>query len=129
RAASLELLFPDGRPGAQENAGVAIRGLSSRYKSLTPKHSFTVVFRRQYGATKLDFPLFPDTRVHEFNALALRGNVLDSWVNSQVDFNHLVCRLLLEKKKREITQAILYSSICRPRDTAANAIASCPTQL
>ena len=90
RAASLELLFPDGRPGAQENAGVAIRGLSSRYKSLTPKHSFTVVFRGQYGATKLDFPLFPDTRVHEFNALALRGNVLDSWVNSQVDFNHLV---------------------------------------
>ena len=63
RAASLELLFPDGRPGAQENAGVAIRGLSSRYKSLTPKHSFTVVFRGQYGASKLDFPLFPDTRV------------------------------------------------------------------
>jgi hypothetical protein len=74
----------------QENAGISLRGLSSVQKSLTPKHSFTAVFRRRYGMTKLAFPAFPDTPVRKFNALVLRGNVVDSWANSEVDWNHKI---------------------------------------
>jgi len=88
RAASFEILLPGGRRGRQENAGLSIRGLSSGKKSLTPKHSFTAVFRRRYGVTKLDFPLFADTTVTRFNALVLRANAVDSWANSEVDWNH-----------------------------------------
>jgi hypothetical protein len=90
RPASVELLLPDGSPGFQADGGLALRGSSSEYDSLTPKHSFTALFRKEYGPSKVDFPVFPDTEVQEFHGLVLRGNVLDSWVNSETDFNHLV---------------------------------------
>ena len=90
RPASVELILPDGRPGFHVNAGLAIRGNSSQYNNMTPKHSFTAVFRREYGAAKVDYPVFADTPVREFNDLVVRGNVLDSWVNSETDWNHLV---------------------------------------
>jgi hypothetical protein len=90
RAGSFEILPLAGTPGVQENGGISLRGLSSVKKSLTPKHSFTAVFRRRYGVTKLPFPAFPDTPVQRFNALVLRGNVVDSWANSEVDWNHMI---------------------------------------
>jgi hypothetical protein len=44
RKASIELFIP-GKSGTQADGGVSLRGFASRVKSLTPKHSFTVVFR------------------------------------------------------------------------------------
>lgn len=90
RGASFETLFSDGQAGVQKNAGVSMRGYAAQIKSLTPKHSLTVVFRRRYGVPKLKFPVFPHTDVREFNALVLRANALDSWVNSEVDWNHRI---------------------------------------
>jgi hypothetical protein len=90
RPASFEILHPGGQLGVQEEAGVCIRGFSSGKKSLTPKHSFTVVFRRRYGTTKLEHPLFTDTAGKRFNALVLRANAVDSWANSEQDWNHSI---------------------------------------
>ena len=90
RGASFEMIFADGQAGVQENAGVSMRGYAAQIKSLTPKHSLTAVFRRPYGAPKLKFPVFPHTEIREFNALVLRANALDSWANSEVDWNHRI---------------------------------------
>ena len=79
RAASVELIYPDGRPGFQENAGLAIHGNISRDKGFTPKHSFNALFRGRYGATKLDFPLFTNSTVQKFDRLVLRAGSTDTW--------------------------------------------------
>ncbi|HXJ59152.1 MAG TPA: lamin tail domain-containing protein [Verrucomicrobiae bacterium] len=79
RAASAELMFPDGRPGFHVQCGLRIHGGVSRYKAFTPKHSFSLLFRRAFGASKLDFPVFPASSVHEFDQILLRGCSTDSW--------------------------------------------------
>ncbi|MGB2808261.1 MAG: lamin tail domain-containing protein, partial [Sedimentisphaerales bacterium] len=79
RPASIELIYPDGRDGFQINAGVHLHGGASRNHSSTLKHSFRLVFRGIYGPTKLNFPLFQDSDVEEFDQLVLRGSSGDSW--------------------------------------------------
>ena len=53
--ASVEMIFPDGRTGFQENAGLKHFG---GYYTNFPKKSFRIGFRSQYGATKINYPLF-----------------------------------------------------------------------
>ena len=52
---SVEMIFPDGRPGFQENAGLKHFG---GYYTNFRKKSFRIGFRSQYGATKVNYPLF-----------------------------------------------------------------------
>ncbi len=54
---SVEMIFPDGRPGFQENAGLKHFG---GYYTNFRKKSFRIGFRSQYGATKVNYPLFDD---------------------------------------------------------------------
>jgi hypothetical protein len=53
--ASVEMIFPDGTPGFQENGGLKHFG---GYYTNFPKKSFRIGFRSQYGATKINYPLF-----------------------------------------------------------------------
>ena len=53
--ASVEMIFPDGTPGFQENAGLKHFG---GYYTNFPKKSFRIGFRSQYGATKINYPIF-----------------------------------------------------------------------
>jgi hypothetical protein len=78
KAGSAELMYPDGRPGFQINCGVRIHGGVSRINSFTPKHSFSLLFRETFGASKLDFPLFTNSTVRKFDQLVLRGSSTDS---------------------------------------------------
>jgi len=79
RETSFELIFPDGAPGFQVEAGLRIHGYSSRYHWFTSKHTFRVNFRDRYGPAKVHFPLFPNTRVNDFDQLVLRGCSTDSF--------------------------------------------------
>ena len=79
RAASLELIYPDGREGFQENAGIRIQGGAFRRFDLTLKKSFRMVFREEYGVPKLDFPLFGPDAAEEFDNFILRANSNDAW--------------------------------------------------
>jgi hypothetical protein len=79
RETSIELLFPDGAPGFQVEAGLRMHGYSSRYHWFTSKHSFHLNFRDRYGPSKLHFPLFPDTSVNDFDQIVLRGCSTDSF--------------------------------------------------
>ncbi len=80
RAASIELIHPDAlAEGFQIDAGIRISGASSRNSSFTPKHSFRLLFKDEYGPSKLQFPLFADSQVEQFDQLVLRAASTDSW--------------------------------------------------
>ncbi len=71
KASSLELINGDNSDGFQENAGIRIRGGFSRSTS-NPKHSFRFIFREEYGAGKLDYPLFGPTGAASIDKFDLR---------------------------------------------------------
>ena len=53
--ASVEMIFPDGTPGFQEDGGLKHFG---GYYTNFPKKSFRIGFRSKYGATKINYPIF-----------------------------------------------------------------------
>lgn len=88
RAVSIELLRPDGDPGFQVNAGLRIRGGASR-TSENPKHSFRVLFKEEYGAEALEYPLFGETGAKRTEKFDLRCEQLVAWhyfVSEWADF-------------------------------------------
>ncbi len=78
RPVSVELLRPDGTEGFQIDAGIRIRGGFSRSGG-NPKHSFRLFFRSEYGVSKLEYPLFDDEGVAEFDNLDLRTAQNYAW--------------------------------------------------
>jgi hypothetical protein len=72
RPTSVELVFPDGRHGFQIDAGLRIQGGVSRF--IANKQSFRLTFRQQYGATRLQFPLFGQDAAAEFDSITLRSS-------------------------------------------------------
>ena len=86
RPGSAELILPDGTRGFQIDAGVRIQGGASR-NTTHPKHSFRLLFKSQYGADKLRYPLFDDTpggqdATDEFDTIILRAGYNKSWAHS-----------------------------------------------
>ena len=72
RPSSVELIYPDGRDGFQADAGLRIQGGASRLPGLSPKHSFRLLFKRDYGSAKLEYPLFGPDAAAEFDTVILR---------------------------------------------------------
>ena len=86
RPASVELFDPAGEEeGFQVNCGIRIQGGSSRSPNF-PKHSFRLLFKRDYGPGKLDYPLFRDQpegedATDEFDTVILRAFFNNSWTH------------------------------------------------
>ncbi|MFP6873113.1 MAG: CotH kinase family protein, partial [Verrucomicrobiales bacterium] len=79
RPASFEILDPGGiKDSVQSNCGLRIRGGYSRSTS-NPKHAFRLFFRDEYGAGKLDYPLFEGEGVDRFDKVDLRTSQNYSW--------------------------------------------------
>jgi hypothetical protein len=78
RPASLELLPSKHEPGFQIDCGVRVRGGVSRNDD-NPKHSFRVLFRREYGASRLDYPLFGDLGASSFSNIDIRSSQNWTW--------------------------------------------------
>lgn len=78
RAASIEWIDPATGGNFGINAGIRIHG-GPYSRSGNPKNAFRVNFRAEYGASRLEFPLFPDTDVASFDTLALRSIWNYSW--------------------------------------------------
>ncbi|MCP4847047.1 MAG: hypothetical protein GY899_03760 [Verrucomicrobiaceae bacterium] len=79
RALSVEMIFPDGTSGFQEDAGVTHYG---GYFTNFSKKSFRLYFRDEYGAKKLRYPVFDgfDYNIppaQEFDSLNLRSGSHD----------------------------------------------------
>ena len=79
KALSIEMIFPDGKKGFQENAGVTHYG---GYFTNFSKKSFRIYFRGEYGTTKLRFPIFDgfeyeNPPAQEFDSINLRSGSHD----------------------------------------------------
>lgn len=83
RPVSLEFLDPaDATASVQANAGIRIHGNGSRSANGQPKHSFRVEFRGAYGDATLRYPLFPGSKVAEFDSLILRAQNAHGWTRA-----------------------------------------------
>ena len=78
RAASIEWIDPSTGEHFGVNAGLRIHG-GPYSRSQNPKNALRVNFRAEYGLSKLEYPLFPDTDVETFDSLALRSIWNYSW--------------------------------------------------
>lgn len=81
RPASVEIVFPGGTGPVRSPAGVRIQGGWNRRPEESPKHSFRLVFRKRYGAGKLNFPLFGPGGAQEFDELILRAGCNNTWLH------------------------------------------------
>lgn len=82
RACSIEYLRPDGEKGFHLNCGIRLQGGFSRYN--TPKHGLRLLFKSDYGPSKLSYDLSPDSSVQEFDTLVLHGGYNDHWLAGNV---------------------------------------------
>ncbi|NLH17688.1 MAG: hypothetical protein GX455_14015, partial [Phycisphaerae bacterium] len=82
RPASIEWINPDGSTGFQVNAGLRAYGGAFRRMDLTRKKSFRLLFKREYGVPKLEFPFFDaENAATRFDTLILRAGANDGWNN------------------------------------------------
>jgi hypothetical protein len=82
RPASVEYYDPKDQNWFQVNCALQLHGGASRVPEKTPKHSFRLEFKSEYGPSKLDFPVFnePDATT-QFNSLVLRANFGYTWLH------------------------------------------------
>lgn len=76
---SVEMLLPDGSTAFALNAGIDLHGNASRNPIKNPKHGFKLNFRGDFGESKLEYRLFPDSPADEFDDLVLRPDFNGSW--------------------------------------------------
>jgi hypothetical protein len=67
--------------GFQIDCGIAISGNFSRLTH-NPKHSFRLKFKRDYGSSRLEFPLFPTSPVDEYDTLTIRTGHNQGWATN-----------------------------------------------
>ncbi|MBN1675755.1 MAG: chitobiase/beta-hexosaminidase C-terminal domain-containing protein [Kiritimatiellae bacterium] len=79
RPTSVELIHPNGDGGFQVDCGIRLSGAGSREWCYTKKKSFSLRFRAEYGASRLNYKLFPDSPIESFNYLRLRAGLNDHW--------------------------------------------------
>ncbi|WCJ60185.1 lamin tail domain-containing protein [Fontisphaera persica] len=84
RAASVELILPDGRKGFQANCGIRIQGNASRDNNRLAKHSVRLLFKSEYGPSKLRYDWFGGG-VQQFDNLILRAGFTDTWATRYSD--------------------------------------------
>lgn len=73
-----EYMRPDGKKGFYLNCGLRIQGGVSR--TGIPKHSLRLVFRSDYGTGNLNYAVFPDSSVTQFDTLTLHASFNDHWL-------------------------------------------------
>ena len=84
RAGSVELFSDDGSRDMQVNCAVRMQGGVGRNPQFL-KHSFRLLFKRGFGPTRLDYPLFQDATedaggaTEEFDTVILRSGFNNTW--------------------------------------------------
>ena len=69
----------------QTDCGMRIQGGASRNPFNASKHSLSLRFRGEFGASKIDANVFPEGEITEFNSLHLRANYNNSWIHRFTD--------------------------------------------
>lgn len=61
------------------NCGIKLHGGHGRLAEKNPKHSFRLQFKKDYGASSLDYPLFGEKGPQKFDQIVLRCHYGNSW--------------------------------------------------
>jgi len=78
RPINVEYFEPGGGVGFNVQAGIRVHG--GRSRTFSPKKSYRIYFRKSYGGPgRLDYPLFEDSEVTEFDKLILRAGYNDAF--------------------------------------------------
>ena len=80
RPVSMELIDPIGGSLLEVEAGLRLMGGTSRDPAVTPKHSFRLYFKNEYGPSILDAPLFDGHGRQRFDRLTLLAGLQDGWL-------------------------------------------------
>lgn len=83
RQASVEYIIPNDTSDFYINCGLRLHGGHSRLPEKNPKHSFRLMFKSKYGASRLNYSLFGDSATDDFNSLVLRGGFNNTWLHSE----------------------------------------------
>ncbi|NIP93244.1 MAG: hypothetical protein GWO24_07215, partial [Akkermansiaceae bacterium] len=86
RPVSVEIIGEDGIGRYQTNAGLRVMGFTSRNLNTTPKLNMRLLFKKQYGDARMQYPVLGPEGPDEFNTIALRGNIRDAWVAEHQGF-------------------------------------------
>ena len=88
RPTSVEYYDPSDSSGFQIVCGLRLHGGNSKKCSNSPKHSFTLSFRSDYGFSKLNYDLYDDKKATEkFDDLVLRAGYNLSWFKIQSGYS------------------------------------------
>lgn len=68
---NIEFFEPDGSVGFNQRVGVQLYGNSA---SLRPQKSFSIFARSKYGSGKINYQIFPDKNISEFESFVLRNS-------------------------------------------------------
>jgi hypothetical protein len=85
RPVSMELIYPSARRDFQLDCGVRVYGGSSRNTDF-PKKTLRLLFKGEYGASRLEYPLFEgdpfcSRAVDTFDTVILRGGHNNTWIH------------------------------------------------
>lgn len=79
RPASIELI---GGPQAHDytgGCGIRLHGGHGRLAEKNPKHSFRLVFKKEYGKKTMKYPVFGEDEPSQFNQLVVRCHFGNAW--------------------------------------------------
>ena len=102
----MELIHPNGSGGFQEDCGIRIQGGAFRRHNLSKKHSFRLLFKGIYGATKLRYPIFGPGVPDRFDTITLRANANDAYtkwgyVKDAIDYWAKMIRTRWDNARRQ----------------------------
>lgn len=81
RPVSFEYFSAKDTGSFQVDCGIQIQGGEGRRPEKSPKHSFRLVFKNEYGPSKLRYPFFGDDAVSIFNTIILRAGFGNTWIH------------------------------------------------
>ncbi len=86
RAVSAELFNGDNTSEFQINSGIQMHGQAGRDNARSPKHSFRLEFKSEFGPSRLEYDLF-DGGVTQFDSIILRNSWADTWTTRYDPFS------------------------------------------
>ncbi|HEX5221315.1 MAG TPA: lamin tail domain-containing protein [Verrucomicrobiae bacterium] len=86
RATSVELFKGDNTSEFQINCGIQMHGQAGRDNARSPKHSFRLEFKSDYGPSRLDYDWFGGG-VMSFDSIILRSTWADTWTTRYDPFS------------------------------------------
>lgn len=79
RPASVELFGGPQRHDYSGDCGIRLHGGHGRLAEKNPKHSFRLVFKKEYGKKTMKYPVFGEDEPSQFDQLVLRCHFGNAW--------------------------------------------------